>query len=200
MLECLGFPSRPDVETDQAGSWTSVVLQDDHVYSHKIMRANYTTYDVRRDEDVLHVETPQCNIMLLNSAYKREADLHPFLYARILNIFHANVLYVGQLPDGTRSYTPHRIEFLWVRWYELLTPRSDEFVLDRLSLCPFTSNEPLGFIDPANVLRSVHLIPQFSLGKFDEVSPRSRWVGRQEAWKAYYINQFVLCLSFSRLY
>jgi hypothetical protein len=41
---------------------------------------------------------------------------HPFLYAHVLGIYHANVIYTG---SDTRDYTLRRLDFLWVRWFRL---------------------------------------------------------------------------------
>ena len=71
----------------------SVLLKDDCIYRHQLMRFNYTTYDVRRGQDVINPSTPHCNILLLANKDKGthpESD-HPFLYARVLRIYHANV-------------------------------------------------------------------------------------------------------------
>lgn len=174
----------------------NVVLQQNRVYSHKILRMYYTTYDVRREEDVIHIGTPQCNVILLNGRYARETwdREHPYLYARILGIFHANVTYVGDLPGeeaGSRPTAPfHRIDFLWVQWYEYLGSK-DQFSLDRLSLRPVQSATALDFLDPQDILRGVHLIPQFSLGESTAPLPSFRFsaLKDQVLWKAYYINR-----------
>ncbi|RXW24928.1 hypothetical protein EST38_g992 [Candolleomyces aberdarensis] len=47
-------------------------------------------------------------------------------------------------------------------------------------------------MDPADILRGVHLIPQFSFGTVDTILPKSRLVTPQKPeWKVYYINRFV---------
>ena len=44
-------------------------------------------------------------------------DGHPFLYAKlVIQIFDVNVIYVG---EGNRDHHPRRLEFLWVRLYQL---------------------------------------------------------------------------------
>lgn len=64
-----------------------------------------------------------------------------------------------------------------------------EFALDRVVPSHFDSVESVGFMDPADVLRGVHLIPHFSLGKLKNV--RSRLVKTDDLWKSYYVNRFV---------
>jgi hypothetical protein len=152
----------------------------------------YTTYDVRRDEDVIHVDTPQRNVMLLNSKYKKDtwATEHPYLYGKVNGVFHANVRFVGTLPDGTQDYTCYRLDFVWVHWYQLEPPSRLEFELDRVSLVPLDKVSALGFLDPSDILRAVHIIPRFSSGR--EVENMSRVVRDREVWKEYYVNRCVL--------
>src|ERR1700728_4093607 len=45
--------------------WDSVFFKNDRIYCHKLARFNYTTYDVRRAQDVINPMTSHCNILLL---------------------------------------------------------------------------------------------------------------------------------------
>ena len=168
-----------------------MVIKDHRLFQHRLLRLNYTTYDIRRDQDVIHLETPQCNVMLLNTDFSEPGTHSLYLYSRVLGIYHANVSYIGVLPDGTRRYDSFRLDVVWGQWYEALDhPTREEFQLDRLRLCPIQAPESLHFMDPSDILRAVHLIPQFSLGKVDTLPPKSRLITPQESeWKAYYINR-----------
>ena len=42
---------------------------------------------------------------------------HEFEYARVIGIYHINVVYTG---PGMLDYRARRLPFLWVRWYEIL--------------------------------------------------------------------------------
>jgi hypothetical protein len=136
--------------------------------------------------------------MLLNGLYKAKtwSSEHPYIYGKVLGVFHAQVLYVGQLPDGIRR--PHcqweRIDFAWIRWYQF-HDSEDEFTLDTVTPSPLRSGAALDFVDPADIVRCVHLIPQFSKGKYDGQGEESRFVGEQDLWKAYYINRYVVVLQ-----
>jgi hypothetical protein len=174
--------------------WVNVSLA--RLYAHQLMRLDYPTYDVRRNQDVIHVQTDRSNVMFLNPlAFPKPTDPphdgpvpHPYLYAKVIGIYHANVAYVGTLPNGTRDLSTHRIDFVWIHQYDIL--RSDtEFALDSLALQSITSNSALGFLDPLKIARSVHLIPQFSGGKLDPPLPPSKCVPAQDTWSAYYINR-----------
>jgi hypothetical protein len=78
------------------GDWQSVVLKHDRFYKHNIMHLNYTTYDVQQEEDTTHAGISHCNVMTLNSAFAEDSRKHPFCYACVLGIFHANVVYLGE--------------------------------------------------------------------------------------------------------
>ncbi|KAJ2923824.1 hypothetical protein H1R20_g13272, partial [Candolleomyces eurysporus] len=131
--------------------------------------------------------------MLLNANFSVSGDHNLYLYSQVLGIYHANVSYIGILPDETQRYDSFRLDVVWGQWYEALDrPGKEEFQLDLLRLCPVETPPSLHFIDPADILRAAHLIPQFSLGEVDTLLPKSCLVMPQESeWKAYYINRFV---------
>lgn len=63
----------------------SVRIIGDHIYSVKVLRINYTTYDIRRDQDSLNPRT-HCDVMLHSA--ETDPGAHPFWYARVLGVFH----------------------------------------------------------------------------------------------------------------
>ncbi|TEB06306.1 hypothetical protein FA13DRAFT_1575352, partial [Coprinellus micaceus] len=108
---------------------------------HKQMRIRYTTYDVRRGEDVIHVDTPQCNVMLLDKRYDiRDKESWAFS--------HANVSYLGVLPNGKVDHRRHRVDIGWIHWYDAVAV-GEEFKLDRVSFSPLKFRDSLGFVDPS---------------------------------------------------
>ena len=92
----------------------SVLFKNDHIYDHKVFHVNYTTYDPCHTKDVINLDTSHCNIMFLNGTQKN-ADLGLYLYARVLWVCHANIVYVGL---RAVNYQPCQMDFLWVRWHE----------------------------------------------------------------------------------
>ena len=188
---------------DAAGpdAWVHVVFQGNRIYYHKILRMNFTSYDVQHGQDVIHIDTPQCNLMLLNPGYTdaTRQSTHPYRYCKTLAVYHANVSFAGQLPTGVPVEQPtfHRLEFAWVHWYEHHEPET-KFSLDRVSLCLLDfdqPSDPLGFVNPAEVLRAAHLIPRFSQGKSQEIDFNSRLITNQETWEAYYVNRWAIRTS-----
>jgi hypothetical protein len=85
---------------------------------------------------------------------------HRFRYARVLGVYHANVVYVGL---GMVDYQPRRMEFLWVRWYRhSIVGGWASRRLDCFHFPSVTQQDSFGFIDPSDVLRACHMIPAFA--------------------------------------
>ena len=163
---------------------SQVVVQRGRIYQHHLFRVNYTTYDVRRAQDTINPRTNHRDIMLLASS----ESAHPFLYARVLGIFHANVIYTGQ---GAKDYLPRRVEFLWVRWFEAVDVPAgwEHAALDSLRFVPMTQDDAYGFVDPTDVIRACHLIPVFSKGRIHPNGVVSRSERDEADWKNYYVNR-----------
>jgi hypothetical protein len=187
--------ARPDLKDPALGAfvksqdWSHLVLKNDRLYTHQILRLKYTTYDTRRDEDIIHLDTPQCNLMLHNPeySYKSKNPKHPFRYCKVIAILHADVTYVGKL--GPRLLTHHRLNFLWVRWYGV-HPASSEFQLDRAKLLPLNERGSHSFIDPSLALRACHMIPRFRKGmKHPDGKGTSELANDGSDWIEYYINR-----------
>jgi hypothetical protein len=168
-----------------------VLFKNDQIYRHHLARFNYTTYDVRRAQDVVNPNTPHRDIMLLANPDDLEANSnHPFLYARVLGIYHANVVYVG---PGMRDYVPRRLEFLWVRWFQYFGSRSviwKDCRLDCVRFPPMASEHAFGFVDPRDVLRGCHVMQRFAKGTVHaDVIGLSRLVDDSTDWCFYYVNR-----------
>ncbi|KAG6806823.1 hypothetical protein H0H92_009932 [Tricholoma furcatifolium] len=179
-LLCPGYFIDPD---DRA----KILLLGGVMYYHKALRINFTTYDNRRDQDTINPRT-HSDIMVLSN----EPSDHPYRYARILGVYHANVRF-----DSPRSTCRdlQTMEFLWVRWYELDRKAKAGFKAKRQFQVKFcTGHRAFGFIDPANVIRAVHLIPNFSRGRTTEFLRQSmarRPEEKDKDYERYYINMFV---------
>lgn len=83
----------------------SVTFVKNKIYQHKVMHVNYTTYDMRREQDSLNPRT-HANIMVLSQ--EREPDAHPYWYNRHM-----------PHPCSTRELTgsyPHRVSLYSLVW------------------------------------------------------------------------------------
>lgn len=170
----------------------SLLLKDNMLFTHQILRLNYTTYDVRRAEDVIHTGTSRCNIMGLVQCKDDDNNTHRFWYARVIGIYHANVVYTGA---ESRDYRPRRMEFLLVRWYENVDSQAgwNSGRLDSLRFPVITSHHAFGFVDPADILRGCHLIPKLAKGKVDHLDHNgiSKYAQDFQDWYLYYVNRYI---------
>lgn len=175
------------------GGHESVLFKDDRMYRHHLARFNYTTYDVRRAQDVINPGTAHRDIMLLANNTDGNGDTtHPFLYARVLGIYHVNVIYTG---GSVVDYLARKVEVLWVRWFDYDSDRSVEWAdlnLDPIRFLPMADERAFGFVDPKDVLRGCHILPAFARGKarIDGVG-LSRLAHDAQDWSRYCVNRCV---------
>jgi hypothetical protein len=169
-----------------------VIIQDNRLYIHRTLRVNYTSYDLRRQQDIINPASKP-DVMVLSC--EDGEDVHPFWYARVVKIFHLFVHHHGSAPQT--EHTPiesQRMDVLWVRWFGLDTDARGGWTKKRLhgiSFIPCDEPGPFGFLDPAQVVRGVHLIPNFHRGRTDSRLPRS--IARpasdeDEDWDSFYVN------------
>ena len=89
----------------------NVLITENKIYEHKTLRVNYTTYDLRREQDTINPGTHP-DVMVLSHEDDRA---HPYWYARVICIFHVDVEY-RERPDGPYS-RPRRMDFLFICWF-----------------------------------------------------------------------------------
>ncbi|KZP06410.1 hypothetical protein FIBSPDRAFT_764436 [Athelia psychrophila] len=170
-----------------------IFFKNDRLYRHNIMRVNYTTYDVRRKQDTINPRTSHRDVMVLSDS--QDAGDHPYLYARVIGIFHVNVTYTGSRTMQV-DYAPRRMEVLWVRWYEL-DPKATagswlSSRLDQLRFPPMDQPYSFGFLDPADVIRACHVMPKFRLGRrHEDGKGLSPCASDSKDWSAYFVDRFV---------
>ena len=166
-----------------------VVFKGNRFYSHFLLQINYTTYDLRHETDTVNPCTDHHDIMLL--AEDGGKSSHPFCYARVLGIYHTNIIFTG--PES-KDYQSRRLEFLWVRWFELLAAPAgwDQCSLDKGRFIPMHREDAFGFVDPADILRCCHLIPAFADGKqHPDGITLSQNSCDADDWKYYHVNRYV---------
>lgn len=160
------------------------------------MRINYTSYDMRRGQDSLNPRTHP-DIMM----YSVDQTAHPYLYARILGVFHLNVYRAGADLSGAQDTDPHAVPVLWVRWFDLDMSAPGGFKACRLHRLAWANDDAAyGFVHPEDVLRAVHLIPAFAYGTVPvdwQYTPEAADDSddleddEEEEWKLHYVNMYV---------
>ena len=90
LCKVLGLEHDADEVNFTESQRASITFVKNRIYQHKVLRVNYTTYDMRREQDSLNPRT-HANIMVLS----QEDDLtaHPYWYACIIGIYHTFILH-----------------------------------------------------------------------------------------------------------
>ncbi|KAL0577345.1 hypothetical protein V5O48_004644 [Marasmius crinis-equi] len=128
-------------------------------YRHKKLKVNYTTYDLRRKSETISFRR-RPHFMTLASG---DNPSHPYIYGRVLGIYHVNVMY---LDDNPARRTIQRMEVLFVRWFEVDSSFPSGWRAKRLTRLQFLAQEEaFGFVDPEAIIRASHLIPAFAHGR-----------------------------------
>jgi hypothetical protein len=72
-----------------------LTIMRDHIYTHKVMRVNFTSYDMQRDQDSINPRTHSDVMVLAHEGDDDGSPSHPYWYARVIGVFHADVRHVG---------------------------------------------------------------------------------------------------------
>ena len=173
----------------------SVHIVDNKIYSSHLLRVNYTTYDIRRDQDSVNPRT-HSDIMVLS--HEDDPQAHLYWYARVLGVFHLRVLHLN---PSTMNHSVQYMEVLWVRWFGLVPGHrfgSKVARLPKVGFVPATDPLAFGFLDPSLVIRGVHLIPAFNCGRTVELLGSSPTAGRPpgetDDWAVFFVNMYVFLL------
>ena len=184
----LGKEYNGDEEEYTHAERNDVSIVDNQLYIHKTLGVNYTSYDMRRQKDVIN-SASRPDVMVLSR--EDGEDVHPFWYARVIKIFHLLVCHHG---SASLTKQPERMDVLWVRWFGLDADARGGWSKKRLhgiSFIPWDEPGAFGFLDPAHVIRGVHLIPNFPRGRTNSRLPPS--IARpvddcDEDWESYHVN------------
>lgn len=125
---------------------------------------------------------------------------HPYWYARVIGIFHAEASYHD--PNGSlEDSRPFNISFLWVRWYGFDGKHRSGFKAKRPHWVGFVHGEDpeaFGFLDPSDVIRAIHLVPVYRLGQTPDFLPPSisrRPNEHDKDYERYAVDMYVLVLG-----
>jgi hypothetical protein len=156
------------------------------------MRINYTTYDVRCDTDTINIGSYP-DIMVKSP--ETGSDAQPYWYARVIGVFHA---LVSSSHMGLEERSLRRMDFLWVRWFGVEPGRYRYGIryarLPKIRFVKSTDPYAFTFLDPAQAIRGVHVIPTFSEGRTSALLPNVKSVARilnpeeDDDWVNFYVN------------
>jgi hypothetical protein len=151
-----------------------------------MLQVHYTTYDLQQEHDTINPCT-HADIMVLSGEMKPQ---HPYWYAHILGIYHMDV---WLSTEG--SMKKHQIKALYVRWLAPLIDHESGIDCARLPKVAFveeSDRDAFGFLDPAQVIQSAHLIPAFASGRGTSSLRHGRSFARQggelDDWEAYFVG------------
>ncbi|KNZ74465.1 hypothetical protein J132_06844, partial [Termitomyces sp. J132] len=138
LLICL-LPFNTEIADQNHGK---LIIRDNMIYEHKTLCINYPTYDNQHDQDTLNPQW-QSDVMVV-----ADNNVHPYWYFRIVKIFHALV----QLNESEQRGL-----------MELDDNAKSGFAAKCCYQIGFVEGEDtFGFVNLADVLCAVHLIPQFA--------------------------------------
>ncbi len=171
-----------------------VKIVNNRLFRHKVLCINYTTYDMRHNQDSINPRT-HADIMVLSPEEDVEGQnpnmAHHYWYARVVGVFHAKVKSFG---PGSSSSESQKLDFLWVRWFGRDLSALGGFgkrMLHRIGFADSEQPGAFGFLDPGLVIRLVHLIPAFHYGRMTAKLGPSILRQPQDLdkdWDLYYVN------------
>ena len=175
-----------------------VIIANNRIFEHAYLQINYTTYNLRHDQDSISALSHP-DIMLLS---QEDEQLHPYWYARVCLIFY---LFVQHCKDTASPFSkPEHMDVLFVRWFQCDLNFNSGWDAKRLPWVQFfdqsNPGDTFGFVNPDAVIRGVHLIPAFRYGltedllgpsftqRITEVPDSESDHGLNKDWQFYYIN------------
>ena len=185
----LGIKNNDKTFTDQ--DLSTIRFEHDRLYKHRTIHINYTSYDMQQLQDTLNPYSEHCDIMVLANKEPGTLESHPYWYACIIGIFHANIFHID--PKSTSPGDTHTMDFLWVRWFGHDTEYCSRFKARCLPCIGFfNKNEDctFGFLDPNDIIWATHLMPAFSQGRSWELLGHSIAHNQkdEEEWLRYYVG------------
>ncbi|KAH9012682.1 hypothetical protein EDB84DRAFT_1278570, partial [Lactarius hengduanensis] len=146
-------------------NFTSRERGNNRIYEHKTIRFKSMTYDARRMEESANPRT-HADIMVLSHEDREGWPAFPYWHARIIGIYHFMVR--KRIEGATGLSPPSQMDVLFVRWFGFDSPDGQSGwgarQLHKVGFLPDTDlhGPAFGFLDPSEVIRMVHLIPDFA--------------------------------------
>ena len=149
---------------------TTLKFVNNCLYLHKVLCINYTSYDMKQEQDSLNPCT-HANIMML--LYNDNSNRHSYWYVHIIGLFHVIFCHPS-------SINPLKFDVVQVCWYGK-DPDSRyhsgwrTHCLPQVGFVEYTkddsSSPAFGFVNPEHIIQGVHLIPAFHHGVTNKLLP-----------------------------
>ncbi|KAG7087202.1 hypothetical protein E1B28_013183 [Marasmius oreades] len=171
----------------------------DKIFTHKCFRLHYNTYDIRRKAHTISTRLHPDVMVLADDTTAREQE-HPYCYARVVGVFHANVVYWRQdmaYEDSAAALYRFPLGSVAKRF-------------PQIHFLPSSEYNTFAFIDPSTVLQGAYIQPSFTEGlTSDLLAPTStarvyegvvngKYELETKDWCKYQVNQFPDCDIFMR--
>lgn len=180
-----------------------ILIEKNRIYEHKVIRFRSTTYDARRMEESANPRTHADIIVLSHEDGNEGQPVFPYWHARIVGIYHFMVRERSE--GGTGLGPPSRMDVLFVRWFGFDSPDGQSGwrarQMHKVGFLPDSNvhGPAFGFLDPNEVIRMVHLIPDFSSvrtkGLLTGKSMAIQYPHPDGEYPVYYVAMYVTCMS-----
>ena len=170
--------------------YNRVCIVGNRIFSVKTLRINYTTYDIRQEQDTIN---PCTHPFVMVKSGEAARNAHPFWYTQVLGVFHTSVFDTNA---ESAAQSPQCMEFLRVRWLGVDPDHclgSQHAHLPKMGFIPHNDPDVFGFLDPLHIIHGCHLIPTFADGKTASLMPYqgemfARAPGKLKDWLYFYVN------------
>ncbi|KAH9026768.1 hypothetical protein EDB85DRAFT_1821615, partial [Lactarius pseudohatsudake] len=167
-----GVPYSGNEHNFTAKDRDEIIIERNHLHVHKTIRFKSTTYDAQRMEETANPQSRADIIVLAHEDDKEGQPAFPYWHARVVGIYHFMVRErTGRSKSSSGLTDARRMDVLHVRWLGLDTVNGRSGWraqrLHRVGFLPDTDvlGPAFGFLDPSEVIRMVHLIPDFVSGR-----------------------------------
>jgi len=124
-------------------------------------------------------------------------NAQPFWYAYVIGIFYTTMSSTHPELEMTERLE-HQMDFLWVQWFGVepgwYRHRFRFGHLPKIGFVESVDSYAFTFLDPAQVIRSAHLIPAFTEGCSSTLLPATKSTAcvlnpsKEDDWLNFYVN------------
>ena len=91
----------------------SVLIAGEEIFRCKMLRVNYTIYDVRWDSNTIK---PDTYLDVMVKSLETGLGMQPYWYVHVIGIFH---VVMSSSHPGVKRRSQEWMDFLWMRWFSI---------------------------------------------------------------------------------